>query len=149
MALRLYTSVPKGLTLKVRKFWRLGSTFVEVTGKSWSRVIFGSFSPSSWIGLNNAPVVFSNAVPSQVKTNEQVSRTWFKKLGKEKLIFTKVSVNAAIKKNDFSVPNADSKAKNSVDAILLKALQLIHQYCIIGINQKTRSSLNNKFSQTF
>ena len=122
MALRLYTSVPKGLTLKVRKFWRLGSTFVEVTGKSWSRVIFGSFSPSSWIGLNNAPVVFSNAVPSQVKTNEQVSRTWFKKLEKEKLIFTKVSINAAIKKNDFSVPNADSKTKNSIDAFPAQSL---------------------------
>ena len=146
MALRLYTSVPKGLTLKVRKFWRLGSTFVEVTGKSLSRVIFGSFSPSSWIGLNNTPVVFSNAVSNQVKTNEQVSRTWFKKLEKEKLIFTKVSINAAIEKNDFSVPK---KPKTQLMRFLLKALQLIDQYCIIGINQKTRSSLNNKFSQTF
>ena len=116
MALRLYTSVPKGLTLKVRKFWRLGSTFVEVTGKSLSRVIFGSFSPSSWIGINNTPV------SNQVETNEQVSRTWFKKLEKEKLIFTKLSINAAIEKNDFSVPNADSKAKNSVDAIPAQSL---------------------------
>ena len=33
MALKLYTSVKKGLTLKVRKFWCLIITFVEVTGE--------------------------------------------------------------------------------------------------------------------
>ena len=30
--LKLYTSVVKGLKLKVRKFWELTPTFVEVTG---------------------------------------------------------------------------------------------------------------------
>ena len=30
---KLYTSVAKGLKLKVSRFWRLISTFVEVTGK--------------------------------------------------------------------------------------------------------------------
>ena len=43
MTLRFYTSVAKGLTLKVKKFVRLGSTFVDVTGKNWLRAIFGSF----------------------------------------------------------------------------------------------------------
>ena len=43
MTLRFYTSMAKGLTLKVKKFVRLGSTFVEVTGKNWLGVIFGSF----------------------------------------------------------------------------------------------------------
>ena len=33
-----------------------------------------------------------------------------------------VSINAKIKKNYFSVPNADSKAKNSVDAIPAQGL---------------------------
>ena len=33
MALNLYTSVGKGLKLKVRMFWGLISTFVEVTGE--------------------------------------------------------------------------------------------------------------------
>ena len=32
MSLRFYTSVAKGLKLKVRKFWGLIRTFVEVTG---------------------------------------------------------------------------------------------------------------------
>ena len=31
--LKFYTSVPKGLKLKVRKFWELIPTFVEVTGE--------------------------------------------------------------------------------------------------------------------
>ena len=33
MALKFYTSVAKGLKLKVRKFWGLTPAFVEVTGK--------------------------------------------------------------------------------------------------------------------
>ena len=32
MNLKFYTSVEKGLKLKVRRFWRLTSTFVEVRG---------------------------------------------------------------------------------------------------------------------
>ena len=32
-ALRFYVSVAKGLKLKVRKFWRITPTFVEVTGE--------------------------------------------------------------------------------------------------------------------
>ena len=31
MALKFYTSVKKGLKLKVRKFWEISPTFVEVT----------------------------------------------------------------------------------------------------------------------
>ena len=42
--LKLYTSVTKGLKLKVRKFWRLNPTFVEVTGE---KLIGGFFGPSS------------------------------------------------------------------------------------------------------
>ena len=59
MALKFYTdtSVAKGLKLKGRKFWRLISTFVEVTGE---RLVWWAFLPSplpppfpsSWIGLN-------------------------------------------------------------------------------------------------
>ena len=33
MAFKFHTSVEKGLKLKVRKFWRLIPTFVEVTGE--------------------------------------------------------------------------------------------------------------------
>ena len=38
MTLKFYTSVAKGLKLKVRKFWRLiptFATFVEITGEKW------------------------------------------------------------------------------------------------------------------
>ena len=33
LTLKLYTSVEKGFKLKVKKFWRINSTFVEVTGE--------------------------------------------------------------------------------------------------------------------
>ena len=35
IALKLYRSVVKGLKVKVRKFWRLISTFVMLQGKNW------------------------------------------------------------------------------------------------------------------
>ena len=40
--LKFYTSVAKGLKLKVRKFWELIPTFVEVTGK---KLVGGPFAP--------------------------------------------------------------------------------------------------------
>ena len=40
--LKFYTSVAKGLKLKVRKFWGLIPTFVEVTGE---RLVGGPFCP--------------------------------------------------------------------------------------------------------
>ena len=38
MALKLYTSVVKGLKLKVKKFWEIICTFVEVTGEKQNNV---------------------------------------------------------------------------------------------------------------
>ena len=35
MKLKFYTSVAKRLKLKVRKFWGLNPTFIEVIGKNW------------------------------------------------------------------------------------------------------------------
>ena len=58
MALKFYTSVAKGLKLKVRKFWGLISTFVEVCRWKTGR---GAFYPPSWIWLMlwmNASSVF-------------------------------------------------------------------------------------------
>ena len=46
--LKIYTSVPKGLKLTVRKFWELIPTFVEVTEE---KLVGRPFSPTSWIGL--------------------------------------------------------------------------------------------------
>ena len=45
--LNFYNSVANGLKLKVRKFWGLIPTFVEVT---WKKLVEGK--PPSWIGLN-------------------------------------------------------------------------------------------------
>ena len=51
MALKFYTNVAKGFELKVRKFWRLIPTFVEVTGKAkiWGLFAFQPL-PPSWVG---------------------------------------------------------------------------------------------------
>ena len=50
--LKLCISVPKGLKLKVRKFWGPNPTFVEVTGEKLVRGPFCHPPPSpSWIGL--------------------------------------------------------------------------------------------------
>ena len=38
-ALKFYTSVAKGLKLKIRKFWMLIRTFVEVTGENLVEVL--------------------------------------------------------------------------------------------------------------
>ena len=38
MALKLYSSVVKGLKLKVKKFWEIICTFVEVTGEKQNKV---------------------------------------------------------------------------------------------------------------
>ena len=48
--LKFYTSVAKGLKLKVKKFWGLIPTFIEITGE---KLVQGDlFAPSpSWIGL--------------------------------------------------------------------------------------------------
>ena len=40
MALKFYTSMGKGLKLKIRKLWGLIPTFVEVTGEKLERVAF-------------------------------------------------------------------------------------------------------------
>ena len=42
MALKFYTRVAKGLTFKVRKFWRLIITFVEVAEEE---LVGGTFLP--------------------------------------------------------------------------------------------------------
>ena len=49
--LRFYTSLSKGLKLKVRKFWGLIPTFVEVTGE---KPVGGIFASPSLIGLREA-----------------------------------------------------------------------------------------------
>ena len=49
--LEFYTNVAKGLKLKVRKFWGLIPTFVDVTGEKLVEGPFCSPPTPSWIGL--------------------------------------------------------------------------------------------------
>ena len=53
IVLKFYISVAKVLKLKARKFWRLITTFVEVTG---AKLAGGSFCPQSWIRYCNRTV---------------------------------------------------------------------------------------------
>ena len=46
--LQFYTNLTKRLKLKVRKFWMLIPTFVEVTGE---KLVGGVLAPPFWIGL--------------------------------------------------------------------------------------------------
>ena len=78
--MKVYTNVVKGLKLKVRKFWELILTFVEVTGKKTSTGggwgwVWGRgelFGPSailpSWIGLT------INAISRRSFTIPELSR---------------------------------------------------------------------------
>ena len=54
--LKFYTNLSKGFKLKVRKFWRLILTFVEVTGE---KLVGEPCCPSlqSWIGLKETDVI--------------------------------------------------------------------------------------------
>ena len=54
--LKFYTSVAQGLKLKVRKFWELIPTFVEVTGEKLVRG--GPFLPTPILNRVKALVIF-------------------------------------------------------------------------------------------
>ena len=58
-SLKFYTSATKGLKLKVRKFWGLLPTFVEITGE---KLVGGLFAPlpPSWTGLNLCCIIISS-----------------------------------------------------------------------------------------
>ena len=57
--LKLYTSVAKGLKLKVRKFGSLIPTFVEVTGK---KLVGGPFCPPILNRVNIKHLVLSRII---------------------------------------------------------------------------------------
>ena len=61
MTLKLYTSVAKELKLKVRKFWEISSTFVEVTGE---KLVGGAFL------LPPPPILNRVTAKRIVKTND-------------------------------------------------------------------------------
>ena len=55
--MKFYTSVAKGLKLKVRKFWGLIRTFVEVTGGKRDRGVAFWPEPPSRIGLKKVYLI--------------------------------------------------------------------------------------------
>ena len=67
--LKFYASLSKGLKLKVKMFWELILTFVEVTGE---KLVRGTFlpSPPSWIGLrkNQAALINREKVQKGLKS---------------------------------------------------------------------------------
>ena len=56
--LKFYISLSKGLKLKVRKFWGLIPTFVEVAGENLVGGLFGL--PSFWIGLKQLKISYTH-----------------------------------------------------------------------------------------
>ena len=64
--LKFYTSAAKELKLKVKRFWWLIPTFVEVTGE---KLVDGAFLalPPSWIG-SKLPVVFTTRLKQDYST---------------------------------------------------------------------------------
>ena len=54
MALKFYTSVAKGLKLKVRKFWELTPIFVEITGE---KLVGGAGGGEGEGGLCGPPIL--------------------------------------------------------------------------------------------
>ena len=63
MTLKLYTDVRKGLKLKVRKFWELIPTFVEVIKE---KLVGGLFAPLSPI-LNTINLIHSHHKAAEPK----------------------------------------------------------------------------------
>ena len=64
MTLEFYASVAKGLKLKVRKFWGLIPTFVEVTVENLAE---GLFCPPSWVGLKVKTKLSACAGPAALR----------------------------------------------------------------------------------
>ena len=56
--LKFCTSVTKGLKIKVRKFWGLIDTFVEVTGE---KLVVGPLCPPPWPILNRVNIIRYNS----------------------------------------------------------------------------------------
>ena len=77
MALKFYTSVAKELKLKVRKFWGLIPTFVEVTGEK----LVGLFAPP-------LPFLILNRVKGLHTTTEATE-------ARQGSVKTKININGA------------------------------------------------------
>ena len=68
MDLKVYTSVVKGLTLKVRKFWGKVPTFAEVTGKKVVGGGGGGGFPPTPTGIGLRVITKENLVEKQKNT---------------------------------------------------------------------------------
>ena len=81
MVLKLYTSVEKELKLKVKKFWGLIPTFIEVIGE---KLVRGLFALPSLMGLNSSMAHWIKGMSAcwQFRTNhlqgciDQILKMW-------------------------------------------------------------------------
>ena len=80
--LKFYSSMSKGSKLKVRKFWGLIPTFVEVTGEKTSSGAFLA-PPLSWIGLT-----FTNFETPWRSLTEYIQQQFTKSLSRLTLVYS-------------------------------------------------------------
>ena len=71
--LKFHISVAKGLKLKVRKFWWLIPTFVEVSGEKLVRGAFLPQNPPSWIRLTKQMM---QMVVGKERKKRNYKKTW-------------------------------------------------------------------------
>ena len=101
MNLKFYTSVAKGLKLKVRKFWGLFRTFVEVTGKKLLARVSLPLPRLSWIGLKYFQIPFVSDIETGVlfltstcfnSNNSNIFKLARKENGDELMLLVKYSL---------------------------------------------------------
>ena len=69
-----YTSMVKGLKLKVKKFWGLIPTFIENTMRKTDRR--GTFCPLSWIELTESNYFSISTVTGKLSSNSSLNWLW-------------------------------------------------------------------------
>ena len=133
MALTFYTSMAKGLKLKLRNFWGLSPTFVEVTGE---KLVRGA-SPN----LNRVEeVVDAYAIPDDLVIN----------INQTPLSFILVSKYTMDKKNEKVVPianSADYRQVTGTFSITLSGIFLPVQIIYQGLSESCHPKF--KFPEEF
>ena len=84
--------------------------------------------------INNTSVSFCKEVIAEIKNLEREGELQFNRFLNERLIMGKVSINAKIHKNKFSIMNTDLKTKSSPAStvnttILMNKLRSVAAYC--------------------
>ena len=118
MNLTFYTSMAKGLKLKVRKFWRLFSMFVEVPEE---KLVGGLFAPRYWIGLKpNKNSTLTDINPNISNFDNHISiREHFPDINYGDFDFTEVSLED-VKKEMLNLNVKKCLTNGSIPATVLR-----------------------------